>query len=169
MVGEQDEEQELPSPTDIIAAPALRIMDIESRKRERGQLKTLVTASRALVLQENADFTRQKEEFEQQLRDIDTQLTSKATELSREILAQSEAKDAVQHLMALDLQQDVILVRGLSEKKIAELLKEFSRGDAEQMDRGLKIFEALANGDPNRKLVRNIMEPTNPNRDQPEG
>ena len=150
---EEERENEGPSSEEIIAARSMRILNLESRESELQQLKSLVDDARSLVLKEHDAFRTEKKTFQQDLAQIKSELASEATELAREVLAQSEAKEAVQHLMALDLDRNLVLVKGLSERKIAELLKELSRGDAEQIDRGLKIFEALSRGEPTNALV----------------
>ncbi|NOX54392.1 MAG: hypothetical protein GXP27_08090 [Planctomycetes bacterium] len=157
-VEEKEDEKEFPSTEQVIAERALRILDLESRERELDQLKTLVDESRALVLKEHELLTAKKQAFEQRLAQIQSQLNSEATELAREVIAQSSPKDAVRQLMALDVEQNVILIQGLTEKKIAELLKEFGRGDAEQVERGLRIFEALSRGEPTRAVVEKAIQ-----------
>ncbi|HID24435.1 MAG TPA: hypothetical protein EYP14_18830 [Planctomycetaceae bacterium] len=157
-IEEQENDREFPSTDQVIAERALRILDLESRERELDQLKTLVDESRELVLKEHELLTAKKQAFEQRLAQIQSQLKSQATELARAVIAQSSTKDAVRQLMALDVDQNVILIQGLTEKKIAELLKEFGRGDAEQVERGLRIFEALSRGEPTRAVVEKAIQ-----------
>jgi len=111
-VPQEQQEQELPSTEDVLAERAMRILNLESRQRELEQLKALVDQGRELVLKEQDLFTQKKKAFEQQLAALQSQLNSEATELAREVIAKSDPKDAVRHLMALDLDQDVILLRG---------------------------------------------------------
>ena len=103
--------------------------------------------------------------FDEELARIDAELTSASAEQSRGILLALPAKEAVRQLMQLDLEADVILLKGMPEKSIAKILKEFSATAAppgtetgadrkeSPAERGRRIFEALTRGEPLRSLL----------------
>jgi hypothetical protein len=63
--------------------------------------------------------------------------------------------------MQLSLDQDVVLMKGMPEKTIAKILKEFQTsgepnivdGKDPAAERGRQIFEALSRGEPSRSLL----------------
>jgi Mg/Co/Ni transporter MgtE len=105
-----------------------------------------------------------RKEFEDELARIEAEITSTSTEQARGVLLALPPKDAVQQLLQLSLDQDVVLLKGMPEKTIAKILKEFqtttatlaeASGDRKEAppERGRKIFEALSRGEPSRSLV----------------
>ena len=61
--------------------------------------------------------------------------------------------DAVENLMQLDLEENIVLLKGMPEKQIAKILQEFLKGKDEQLERGWQIFEAISRGEPSKKLI----------------
>jgi len=74
--------------------------------------------------------------------------------------------------MQLSLEQNVVLMKGMPEKTIAKILKEFQSTPPPQADAGLQrketppergrmIFEALSRGEPSRTLLEQQRQSAN--------
>ncbi len=158
---EVEKESFQPSIEEVVNQRTMRILDLQRREEELAQLKTLITASRVSVLEEQDAFAKKRDKFQEELAQQNERLASEAVEQAREILLNSQPADVVKNLMGLTLEEDIVLVKGMPEKKIALFLQEFGNGQVEQIERGRKIFEAISRGEPSQKVVTDALKTLN--------
>jgi hypothetical protein len=142
----------LPSMQEVAEARAMKVLDFEKREGELTVLKNMAMNRAVDLDDEQARFRAEKKAFGDELARIEADLTSAATEQARGVLLALPPKDAVEHLMQLSLDEDVVLLKGMSEKLAAKILKEF-KSTPEQLARGREIFEAISRGLPVKELV----------------
>jgi hypothetical protein len=109
-------------------------------------LKGLVADSRAVVLKDREAATKLKKDYEDQKQVATDREKSAAVEQARNVLLKTDTPTMLEHLMKLPLDDSLTLVKGMPEKKIAELLQAFSTGDPKAVKRGQEIFQAIAQG-----------------------
>lgn len=131
---------------DVTTERAIRILHLEERQNEQEILRALVADSRAGVLKEQATLREERKLFDQKQTEKLKQQQNEALEKTRSVLLKTEAALAMAQLMNLSVEENVALLEGMSEKKIAELLQAFSAGDKSQQERGRLIFQALSRG-----------------------
>lgn len=143
-----DDKPHVPTATldDVVKARALRILQIEQREREQQLLKGLVADSRTVVLKDREAATKLKKDYEDQKQVAADRDKSAAVEQARNVLLKTDTPTMLEHLMKLPLDDSLTLVKGMPEKKIAELLQAFSTGDPKAVKRGQEIFQAIAQG-----------------------
>lgn len=141
---------------DVVRARSLRILQIEQRERELQALKGLVSDSRASVLSDREAATKLVQDFEAQKKAAQETAQTAAIEQARNVLLKAETALIVEQLTKLPLDESISLVKGMPEKKIAELLQAFSAGDPKSSKRGQEIFQAIVQGD----APRTTAEPT---------
>lgn len=146
-------EQEHVSTEEVMQRRIKAILDLESREGELALLKNIVSQQADQLVAEQAGFLRQKKDFEDRLSKMDEELASQSVEQARGILAALPPADGVRNLMALDLDENVVILQGMPEKTVAKILQQFARGDDPQQDRGRRIFEAIEQGTARRDLV----------------
>jgi len=150
---EQDEETYYPSIGDIVKQRSISVMDFNNREKELKSLKSLVDESAMNFSKQQAELERKKTEFDKRLAMLDEQIVSEGAEQARGVLVKLTPSDAVLYLMELELQENIVLLKGMPEKKIAESLEQFLKGDQKQVKRGNEIFEALNRGEPKKSLI----------------
>ena len=161
---EPEQKRQFPSSQQIAQARAVKILNLDKRESELGTLKGMADGKREELETQQKQFRAQRKAFEEELARLEGQVTSASTEQARGVLLALHPKEAVQQLMQLTLEQDVLLLKGMPEKSIAKILKEFQATDAPAADaagekkdtpleRGRKIFETLGRGDPSRSLI----------------
>lgn len=138
---------------DVIEKRSMAVMGLSNRAQELDLLKAILDENARQLSEQQAEFELKQEAFETRLADLEETVNEEATEQTRAVLARMDAPDAVQNLMELDLQENLVLLKGMSDKKIAELLQQFLEGDQAQITRGHEIFEGLSRGDPANSLV----------------
>jgi len=141
------------STDDVMEQRTWKVMDLSNREKEMSILKTMVDENAVALSTRQEKFDNKKKLFEEQLETLNAKVVSEASEQARGILLKLPAADAVLNLMELDLEENIVLLKGMSEKKIAELLGEFLKGDQKQVKRGHEIFEALSRGEPAKSLL----------------
>lgn len=143
---ESDAEAPVLAIEDIVKARSIRILNLEEREREQELLKAIVSDSREAVLAEQAKLKASREMFmaEQKLQ-ADKGSTA-AIEKARNVLLKAQADAAMGQLMNLTLEENVIIVQEMPEKKIADLLAAFAAGDKDQVLRGEELFQAITRG-----------------------
>lgn len=140
---------------DVVRERSMRVLELNSLQNELSVLKGMVDSRKTSLLAEQKAFLKQKEDFEKMLATIDADRTSTATQQAQAILLAMPPADAVTTLMRLTLEENVVLMQGMAEKKIAVLLKSFAEGnDGPKVTRGQEIFEALSRGEPARGQIR---------------
>lgn len=147
-----------PALSDVVRERTLRILELDTRAGELALLNETVTARSQELLQRRIEIEKERREFEERLRQLQTEVASQAVEQGRAILMAARPDDAVNNLMPLELQENVILLRGMPEKSIAEILEEFANGTEDQRKRGQQIFEAITRGGPAKELIDGSLE-----------
>lgn len=168
-----DEEKEgpkvaqFPSVEEVAQARAVKILNLDKRESELTTLKSMADNKRSDLETQQQEFRERRKAFEDELQKLEQSVTSAATEQARGVLLALPPKDAMRQLMQLSLEDDVILMKGMPEKTIAKILKEFQGdgtagnqpatppGEAKEtpVERGRKIFEALTKGNPSIRLI----------------
>lgn len=138
---------------ELMQERAMRIFDLEDREQELERLSQLVIARRDAVLTEQKDLVTRRERYAAELQKAKNLEESEATTLAQGVLLSVPPADAARELMQLPLEQNVLILRGMPVKSIGKILKEFHQGDDQLRKRGVEIFEALADGDPNVRLI----------------
>ena len=151
--GEQDEEAFYPSNEDIVKQRSISVMDFNNRDKELKSLKLLIDESAMNFSKQQEKLERKETEFKEKLAMLDDQSTSEGAEQVRGVLVKLAPSDAVLYLMGLELPENIMLLKGMPEKKIAEYQEEFLKGDPKQVKRGHEIFEALSRGEPKKSLI----------------
>jgi len=138
------------------------IFDLESRKKIQITLMKMVDDESRRLSQEKIEFESRKKAFEETLALARDNLASEATEQARGVLLAFSPEIAVRQLMELDLEENIVLMKGLPDKKIAKILDQFSAASgaraAAQLDRGHAIYKALTKGKPERKVIENALK-----------
>jgi hypothetical protein len=132
----------------VMRKRVLRAFDLESREQEITLQTALVVAERDRLLSDRQTLEKQQAAFRAELDRLTAESADEAAEQTRGVLLAMAPADAVQALAALDVARNVVLLQGLPAKSIGKILKELSRGDEEQRERGARIFEALSRGEP---------------------
>lgn len=152
---EQEQTAGVPDSTDdVINKRVARVWEIQRREREWAIIQDLVDRRVAQVTNEQKQLDDAKQAFAARLQQTSDALNAESAEQARGILVKLDPANAVQNLMALDLGQNVVLMKGLDERAFASLLQEFMTSqDPKTQERGRKIFEAVAEGQPKRKIL----------------
>lgn len=135
------------STEDVIATRAMRVLQIEEREREQELLTALIADARFNVIAEQTTLKAARDEFNRQHEELRKKRESEAIEQARAVLLKSEIDTAVKQLMELSIDESLLIIQGMPEKKIAELLGAFEAGDKEAQARGTEIFQAISRGD----------------------
>jgi flagellar motility protein MotE (MotC chaperone) len=161
---EVEQKPQYPSAQEVAQVRAVKVLNLDKRESELTTLKGMADAKREDLESLQKQIRTLRKAFEDELARIEANITSTSTEQARGVLLALPPKDAVQQLMQLSLDQDVVLMKGMPEKTIAKILKEFQTTLASQPDaggerkeappeRGRMIFEALSRGEPARSLL----------------
>jgi flagellar motility protein MotE (MotC chaperone) len=166
---DRDQKPEFPSSQQLAEARAIKTLNFDKRESELITLKGMADDKREDLESLQKQFRAQRKMFDDELARIETELTSTSTEQARGVLLALAPKDAVRQLLQLTLAEDVVLLKGMPEKTVAKILKEFSAAapapappptadsgaDRKESpaERGRRIFEALTRGEPVRTLL----------------
>lgn len=143
-----------PSNDDVVRQRTDRVWSLHRRQEELVTIKDMITQRAERLKDLREDFDKKRAAFQQDLQRQSAELQSASAEQARGILKKLPPADAVQDLMALDLDKDVLLLKGMPDKDVARILQEFLKGpDDKQIERGKEIFEAISRGQPTRKIV----------------
>jgi hypothetical protein len=160
-----DQRPEFPSPQQTTQARTVKVLNLDKRESELVTLKEMADGKREDLETQQRQFQAQRKAFEDDLARIEADITSAGTEQARGVLLALPPKDAVRQLMHLTLAENVVLMKGMPEKTVAKILKEFQAtapapaadATAERKEspaeRGRMIFEALSRGEPARALL----------------
>lgn len=138
---------------ELMQERVMRIFDLEDREHELERLSQLLIARREAVLIEQQNLVSRKDKITTELKNLKEREESEATILAQGVLMSVPPSDAARDLMQLPLEQNVLILKGMPVKTIGKILKEFHQGDDQLRKRGVEIFEALAEGDPNVRLI----------------
>lgn len=161
-----DDAETVPPSTEELAMAIVRAqLDLDSRDQEAKLLMDMVEQGRVQLSEDRAAFLAEKKAFEERLAALEERWASEGTDQARRILKSQRPEDSYAQLAPLELDEAVMLLRGLPDKTIASILQQFARSnDEQQTRRGREIFEALSRGEPRRSLVD---EPTTAGGDGP--
>jgi hypothetical protein len=155
---------EFPSTQQTTQARTVKVLNLDKRESELVTLKEMADGKREDLETRQQQFHAQRKAFEDDLARIEAEITSAGTEQARGVLLALPPRDAVRQLMHLSLADDVVLMKGMPEKTVAKILKEFQATPPTAADatadrketpaeRGRLIFEALSRGEPARTLL----------------
>jgi hypothetical protein len=160
----------LPSSQDVLRERSLRVLSLGSLETEVGLLKSMIENERNSLIAQRADFQKEKASFNAQLQQLSDKNVVEAREQSRGVLLALPPADAVDRLMQLTVNEDVLLLREMPEAKIALLLKEFAtppeaggepatapRDVATRTQRAKEIFERITKGEPRESIIRAVL------------
>lgn len=156
------------STDDVQTARVMRVLNLEAREKELDVVKEAIATSMNQLSQERDAFQQLKSRFTNELLAQAKQRQSDATEQARAVLLASPPEVAASRLMDLSLDESIVLTRGMPEKQIAKILQQFT-GTPEKEKRGREIFEALADGRPERELIDQARQALTPNPDSSSG
>jgi hypothetical protein len=156
-----------PTTDEIANRRSIKVMNLEGRERQLSNLSVMVQADRIEVETQRRGFLTNRDAFRKELAELKASITAEGVEQARGVLAKLPAEESVRYLMQLSLPDDVLILKGMSEKAIAAILTEFQAAGTQPnpsgakaegptdspAERGRKIFEALSRGDPFRSLV----------------
>jgi flagellar motility protein MotE (MotC chaperone) len=169
---EIEQKPQYPSAQEVAQARAVKVLYLDKRESELTTLKGMADAKREDLESLQKQIRSLRKAFEDELAHIEANITSTGTEQARGVLLALPPKDAVQQLMQLSLDQNVVLMKGMPEKTIARILKEFqatlslpadANGERKETpaERGRMIFEALSRGEPSRSLLEQQRQTAN--------
>ena len=156
-IDEEKKQDELSS-EDYINRRTMRILELNTRQEELDLLKKLVIDNRKELIDDQDTFEDKRLAFQEELQQLQTASTSAATEQTRGILSSLQPADAMSNLMALSIAENVVLLKGMPEKTIARILKEFLNGDENQRQRGQEVFTAISQGKPATDLIAVVQQ-----------
>jgi hypothetical protein len=160
-----DAQPVMPSSQDVLRDRSLRVLSLSSLETEVGLLKAMLETERTSLSAQNAAFQQQRAAFKSQLQQLSEETAVAAREQARAVLLALPPGEAVDRLMQLSVNEDVLLLREMPEIKIALLLKEFvntpegetataARPTAERRQRAQEIFKSINNGEPRNSIIR---------------
>ncbi|TWU12950.1 hypothetical protein CA54_17760 [Symmachiella macrocystis] len=169
-VQENEQETRQLSLDEISDKRVTAILGIEKRENLAKQLLNDVMKFRDDVTAEQKALIKDRELFNAELQQVNERNTAEATELARGILLASSPKVAVDRLMELTVEEDVILLRGMPDENIAKILKEFKTGLAqERAQRARLIYESIYRGEPTSSVINKHSEDGQPQVTTPAG
>jgi hypothetical protein len=136
-VNESETEDQLSS-DDYTRKRVIRILELSTREEELDLLKRVVTDIRKDLKKNQDQFGEQKKNFEKQLNTLLETGTSEAMEKTRGILLALQPDDAIENLMGLTVEKNVMLLTGMPEKSIARILEQFLIGEENERARDKK-------------------------------
>jgi flagellar motility protein MotE (MotC chaperone) len=171
---EKDRTPEFLSARQLTQARAVKMLNFDKRESELVTLKEMADSKREDLEVQQKRFLAQRQAFEDELAKIEASLAATSTEQARGVLLALPPKDAVRQLMQLTLDENVIILKGMQEKSVAKILKEFQATAAPSgadfgndrketpAERGCRIFEALSRGEPTRSLLEQTRKNVEP-------
>lgn len=137
---------------DVVRERALRILDLDKRESDLKQLHDDVLSQAEELNALRTSITETRDAFRKELETLRKESTTAAIEQARGVLLAMPPVDAAAKLSQITEREAIHLLRGMPEKSIAKILKEFST-TPEQIDRGRKLFEALARAEPEVAVI----------------
>jgi hypothetical protein len=147
-----------PSLSQVAAKRSVKVLELDRRDGELESMSQQVMQRSRAIADQLADLGNQRESFRTELKTARDAVQSSATEQTRGVLLKLKPTDAVDYLLGLTLEDNVMILRGMSEPAIAKILKEFNTADTtdtggKKSRRGKEIFEALSRGAPESGVV----------------
>lgn len=138
----------------LVAVRTRAILSLTERERELELIKRTITEQSEQVLKERATLETTRAAFLKQLKSIQEESASQAADQTRGILLKMKPEVAVINLMAMSLDESIMILQGMAEKDSAKLLQTFQLGTSEQRDRAEQIFLAISRGLPTTDFVQ---------------
>lgn len=137
---------------DELVARAKVAADFDNRHRTLNNFEKMIweKADQTTVVKQSLEAMRTQ--FLAELETLRKKNLDEATEQGRGILMALPPDEAARKLMQISLEEDLVLLKGISEKKIADILQEMV--DPESAERGQEIFHKLSTGGLVDKLVK---------------
>lgn len=159
---EEDVQKDTPeiSLEEVLVTRARMSVEYNTKESELAVLKGMMLEGTKQLTAQQAAFEKRKKAFEKELEDARLQVNSEATTQARGILMALPPKDAVEKLMQVSVAEDVVLLKGMPEKSIAKILKEFKNVE-QGMERGKEIFEAISSGEPTAPIIDRMKDALN--------
>lgn len=158
--GEKDTDDKEPEDADApqisledqLVARAKVDSDFDNRHRTLNNFEKMIweKADQTTVVKQTVESIRTQ--FLAELEELRKKNVDEATEQGRGILMALPPEEAARKLMQLTIEEDLVLLKGISEKKIADILQEMV--DPEAAKRGQEIFHKLSTGGLVDKLVQ---------------
>jgi hypothetical protein len=143
----QGEETPVVSIEDVARTRATAILHLEERENEIAIFNGLLTDQRQRVVIEQDNLVAGRERFDNELAERQAKKAAAGIQKSLAVLQASDTDLAVTQLIELTLEENILLMEEMPEKTIAKLLAAFAEGDADQIERGQQIFQAITRGE----------------------
>jgi hypothetical protein len=163
----------MPSAQDVLRDRSIRVLSLSSLETDVGLLKAMLDSERTSLSTQNAAFQQQRAAFKAQLQQFSEETAVTAREQARGVLLALPPSEAVERLMQLTVNEDVLLMREMPEGKIATLLKQFVTAPeaetsganananakvlADRRQRAQDIFRSINNGEPRNSIIRSAL------------
>jgi hypothetical protein len=159
----------MPSSQDVLRERSMRVLSLTSLESDVGLLKAMLDTERTSLSAQSAAFQQERAAFKAQLQQLSDETAVAARDQARGVLLALPPNEAVERLMQLTVNDDVLLLREMPENKIALLLKEFvstpegetasanTRGVSERRQRAQEIFKSINNGEPRNSIIRSAL------------
>jgi flagellar motility protein MotE (MotC chaperone) len=146
MVRETEETTRV-SQEDVLKTRALKVLDLEKREGDLEVLRQNVLARAEQLAQDESALKTKQDAFRGEMESLRKQMADAAIEQARQVLLALPPPEAALKLTQVAEDEAIRLLKGLPEKSIAKILKEFT-GSPEQIERSKRLFEALLKGEP---------------------
>lgn len=159
----------MPSSQDVLRERSMRVLSLTSLESDVGLLKAMLDTERTSLSAQSAAFQQERAAFKAQLQQLSDETAVAARDQARGVLLALPPNEAVERLMQLTVNDDVLLLREMPENKIALLLKEFvstpegetasanTRGVSDRRQRAQEIFKSINNGEPRNSIIRSAL------------
>ncbi len=146
-----------PSVSDVEKGRTTRVLDIERREAGLATLRQQVLDAQQRVEKAQDKLKAQREVYVRELEAAEKSLTETSTEQARAVLLALPPAIAVDRLMPLTVDRGVVLLKGMPEKSIAKILKEFTPAPV-KVERGQQLFDAIYRGSPQKEVLEKAMK-----------
>ena len=140
-----EEEDIKPSFQEIAELRASKILSLSDRESELLLVKQAIDQQVSNLVVSRKNIEKQRNKYQAELKKAKEQITSEAKEQARGILLKMNPELAAKNLLALELNEMIDLMKGMSEKDIAKILEKFPK---DQIAIAEKIFTEIARGKP---------------------
>lgn len=149
-----------PSMADISMMRVSRILELNSRESELSRIEQFLTEKKNELTQRQTDFEKKQQEFRKELAALINQINADSTKQARNVLVSLSPTDAVDNMMELTVEQNVMLIKGMPKANVSKIMTEFNKGSGEKKTRGQEILQALLEGKPDMELAGEALNDT---------
>ncbi len=148
-----EKQQEMPSYDDIVKARAAKILSISARENELAIFQQAIEDQTNSITSKRGKLEQVRETFYEELKKEQEKITSEAVVQARGILLKMEPESAVEKLLALDINDAVLLFKGMPEKDAARILDQFrqrinGKDPIARTKKAEDIYKAIYKGSP---------------------